>query len=121
MEDTIFKVGEYTEKFNALTGQDLPLLDIVQSTGLEKHVLKRHPLDIQYLEKISEIIVSPDYIGQNPKEPNSIELIKSYSDDVQIAIKLDSKNNYYFVASLYQITKKKINNRLFSGRLKEFV
>ena len=39
MDDTLFKVGEYTEKFNALTGQDLPLLDIVQSTGLEKHVL----------------------------------------------------------------------------------
>lgn len=118
--DKNIKVGAYREIFNFLTDQQLPLLDIVQSTGLEKHILKRHPNYIEYMDKIPEILLIPDYIGHNPKEPESIELVKVYEDNIQIAVKLDSTNDYYYVASLYEISNKKLSERLHSGRLKIF-
>lgn len=37
---------------------------------------------------IPEIINVPDYIGVNPKEPNSIELVKVIEKDVLVAINL---------------------------------
>lgn len=72
------------------------------------------------MEKIPEIIIAPDYIGVNPGEPDSIELVKRYSDNIQIAIKLDAAKGYLYVASLYDIPEHKIQKRLYSGRLKRW-
>lgn len=121
MKDENIKVGVYIEKFNDLTGQQLPLLDIMQSVpGLEKHISKRHPECLKYIGNISDIIQAPDYVGKNPNEKSSIELIKVYGENIQIAVKLDEKNGYYFVASLYEVTEKRVQDRLFSGRLQRF-
>ena len=68
------------------------------------------------LKKLSHI---PDYVGVNPKESGSFELIKQYDDNILVGIKLDMKNNYYYVATLHEIKQSKIDNRLFSGRLKK--
>lgn len=120
MKDKLIVVGRYTQKFNIFTGQALPMFDIVQSVpGLEKHVIKRHPECMEYIDHIPEIIQKPDYIGKNPKEENSVELVKVYHHNIQIAVKLDERNGRFFVASLYEITEKKLKNRLYSGRLKE--
>lgn len=119
MSESNFEVGVYSGQYDVILGINLPKLNIVQSEGLEKHIAKRHPSCLQYLDKISEIISSPDYIGINPKEPDSFELIKQYSDNVLIGIKLDIKNNYYYVATLHDIKQAKINTRLHSGRLKK--
>ena len=119
MDENSFEVGLYSGQYDALLGINLPQLNIVQSEGLEKHILKRHPSCLKYLTKISEIISSPDYIGINPKESGSFELIKKYDDNVLIGIKLDIKSNYYYVATLHDIKQSKINNRLFSGRIKK--
>ena len=119
MSESNFKVGTYNGQYDGLLGVCLPKLNIVQSEGLEKHISKRHPSCLRYISKISEIISSPDYIGINPKESSSFELIKQYDDNVLVGIKLDIKNNYYYVATLHDIKQSKINNRLFSGRLKK--
>lgn len=119
MDESNFKVGAYNGQYDALLGVNLPKLNIVQSNGLEKHISKRHPSCLKYLSKISEILSSPDYIGINPRESGSFELIKQYNDNILIGIKLDIKNNYYYVATLHDINQSKINNRLFSGRLKK--
>lgn len=119
MNDKNFEVGTYNGQYDDILGITLPKLNIVQSEGLEKHIAKRHPSCMDYLSKISEIITSPDYIGTNPKECSSFELIKRYSDNVLIGIKLDKKNNYYYVATLHDIKQSKIDNRLHSGRLKK--
>ena len=116
----IFKVGEYNQKFNDILNCNLPVVDIIQSTGLEIHIRKRHPNCINYLENIEEIIKSPDYIGTNKKEPNSIELVKCYDENIQIAIKLDKDSNGLYVASLYNVKNSRIQQRLHSGRLKPF-
>lgn len=116
----LIKVGVFNQKFNRLTGQSLPIADIYQSTGLYLHIQKRHPTVLPEMNKIPDIISSPDYIGINPKENDSIELVKVYADNMQIAIKLDSSQGHYYVASMYPISNGKLNRHLHSGRLKKY-
>lgn len=120
LEDTNLSiVGEYIESFNNLTSSTLPCGPIYMSEGVENHVHKRHPGYERYIPRVPEIISSPDYIGHNPKEPDSIELIKVFDENIQLAIKLDQKRGYLYVASLYDINTSKIERRLNSGRLKK--
>ena len=118
--ESVMIVGQFTCEYNTYLGTSLPLLDIVQSQGLSIHVQKRHPNMVVYLNNISDILSSPDYIGMNPKEPDSIELVKVYSDNILLAIKLDKNNNYYYISSLYDITPAKLNKNLNNGRLKSY-
>lgn len=114
------KVGTYSQLFNEILGISLPCFDIIQSEGLAKHIIKRHPNCIKYINNISDIISSPDYIGINPNEPQSIELVKKYDKHILIGIKLDLVQAHLYVASLYDIKESKIMRRLKSGRLKYF-
>lgn len=120
MVEKMFFVGRYTEAFNIITGQDLPCCDIVQSEGLLTHVRKHHPDEIGNIDLIPGIIAEPDYIGQNPKEPDSVELVKIIGANVMVCVKLDKKRGYHYVASVYEISNGKLQNRIKSGRLKKF-
>ena len=121
MGNSLFKVGDYVSRFNADTGQQLPCGPIYQSSGLATHVQNHHPdSGTSLLSHIPTIISSPDYIGKHPREADSIELVKNIGDNVLVCIKLDSKNNYLYVASVYEISQSKLNNRLNSGRLKRY-
>ena len=114
----MIKVGEYLPEFNLVTQSNLPCGPIYQSKGLRVHIEKRHPDCLAYLPHISEMLEFPDYIGKNPKEPNSIEIVKHYDASIMVAIKLDLKNDYLFIASLYAISDGKLKKHLNSGRLK---
>lgn len=121
MNNKIFPIASYNEKFNEYLlvqfKQDL----IYQSFGLEKHIEKRHPECLPYLRFISSIISDPDYIGVNPNESgDSFELVKIFSENVQIGIKLDVKENYLYVATLHTITDGKLRHGINNGRLKKF-
>lgn len=86
--------------------------------GFIKHVKRRHPgMFESHYHLIPSIIKSPDYIGKNPKEPNSIELYKQV-DYFLLAIKVDP-TGYSFVASFYDLHNgpHKIQKRLESGRI----
>ena len=120
IKSTLTRVGKFQNDYNRKLNINLPILDIYQDSGLYHHIKNRHPNCIKYLDKITDILLSPDYIGKNPKEPNSIELIKNLGDNLQIAIKLDFNNNYYYIATLHEISNVKINKRLNNGRLKKF-
>ena len=69
----LFKVGNYIQEYNDVLEISLPCKTIYQSSGLEVHVRQKHNDYLKYLTNISEIISNPDYIGNNPKETNSIE------------------------------------------------
>lgn len=112
-------VGEYREEFNIITGQSLPCGPIYKSSGLIKHVKDHHPGSEGNVALIPQIIASPDYIGKHPNEPDSIELIKTFSNNVMVCIKLDKHKDYLYVASVYEISNRKICNRLHSGRIKK--
>lgn len=119
MNEELIPVGEYREFFNKQLDISLPTGIIYRSSRLINHIQRRHPDFVGYMDKLPEILLNPDYIGKNPKEPNSIELVKVFSDNILVAIKLDVKNNYLYVASLYNISDGKLHNRIHSGRLKK--
>jgi len=82
-------------------------------------MIKNHEEDYnKYFHLIPDMIESPDYIGQNPKEPNSVEIYKVISDHVLIAIKLDP-SGYMFLSSMYSLDngQYKVQKRLKSGRI----
>ena len=118
MDDKRIEVGEYIQAFNELTDQDIPCGKIYQSSGLETHVRRHHPGETDLVQHVPDVIKEPDYVGKHPKEGQSIELVKRIDKNVMVCIKLDSKNGYLFVASVFSITEGKLNNRLKSGRLK---
>ncbi len=113
------KIADYDGRYNQLLNISLPQLEIVQSHGLKTHIEKRHAACVKYIDKIPEIIASPDYVGVNPKEEKSFELVKVYDDNVLLGIKLDVKNGRYYVATLHEISQSKLDRRVFSGRLKK--
>ena len=112
-------VGKYKAAYNKTLNIALPCADIFRSDGLYKHVQKRHPECIKYLNKIPDMINNPDYIGTNAKENNSIEFVKCYTENVLVAVKLDIKDNYLYVASCYTISSGKLQRRVNNNRLKK--
>ena len=121
MNNKIFPIASYNEKFNKYLPVQFKQDLIHQSFGLEKHIEKRHPECLPYLRFISSIISEPDYIGVNPNESgDSFELVKIFSENVQIGIKLDVKENYLYVATLHTITDGKLRHGINNGRLKKF-
>lgn len=121
MNNKIFPIASYNEKFNEYLPVQFKQDLIYLSFGLEKHIEKRHPECLPYLRFISSIISEPDYIGVNPNESgDSFELVKIFSENVQIGIKLDVKENYLYVATLHTITDGKLRHGINNGRLKKF-
>lgn len=124
MYNKLLKVGKYNQQFNDILGINISNFDIYRSSGLPAHMLKRHHEKcLKYIDYIPDIIKEPDYIGINPNETEvqSIELIKRYNDNILIGIKLDKDNDYLYVSTMHDIPESKIQRRLFSGRLKEFI
>lgn len=120
MSEERIPVGTYQERFNEQLGLSLPVGTIYRSDRLINHIQRRHPDCVDYMDKLPEMIAAPDYIGTNPKEPNSMELVKVFEDNILVAVKLDVKKGYLYVASFYDITDGKLHNRVNSGRLQKF-
>lgn len=121
MDERIVPVGRFLPEFNSYLPHQIEQEIIYRSIGLEKHILKRHPDCLQYIEYIPQILSSPDYIGVNPNETAvSFELVKVLSENIQIGIKLDLTEDYLYVATLHTITTSKLQHRLQNGRLKKF-
>lgn len=79
IKDKIFPVASYNKLINQHLPYDFEYDYIYQSAGLEKHILKRHPECVEYLQYLPFIIAHPDYIGINPNESGySFELVKKF-------------------------------------------
>lgn len=121
MKDKIFQIAPFNKLFNEYLPHEIQHDYIYQSSGLEKHILKRHPECVEYLQYIPFIINHPDYIGVNPNESGTnFELVKIFDKNIQIGIKLDVKDDYLYVATLHSITNGKLQHGLKNGRLKTF-
>ncbi len=119
-DNSLIRVGVLTTKHNAVAQSNLPCGIVYQSKGLPIHIQKHHANCLSYIPAISSIIANPDYIGVNPKEPDSIELVKQLGANILVAVKLDKAKGHLYVASLYDITSAKLQARIMSGRLKPF-
>ena len=120
MKAKLFIAAPYNSEFNKYLSTPLKYDCIYQSEGLQKHIEKRHPECLPYLSFISSIIENPDYIGVNPNEKGtSFELVKVMSENIQVGIKLDVREDYLYVATLHTITPGKLQHGLKNGRLKK--
>ena len=123
MEDTeeLLKVGKYNTELNNILGINIDELEIYRSKGLPTHMVKRkHYNCLKYIDYIPEIISNPDFAGINPNEKGiSLELVKRYSDNVMVGIKLDADGEYLYISTMHDVQESKIQRRLFSGRLKQ--
>ena len=119
---TVAKIGEFSEQVIKILNLDVawhtPLLI---SKSSYDHILEKHKDDYMgFAEYISEILKSPDYVGINPKD-NSIEYVKEFKTQnkfIKVAVRV-SGNGKYFVRSMYELKKKKVERSLKEGRLKK--
>ena len=111
------KISQINQNINHILNTNLPLFPIYQSAGLKQHIESRHPDCIEYLNKTKEIIEKPDYIGV--KSDNALEFIKILDKNIMVAVKLDASKDYFYVASIYDVTNDKIQRRLRKGLIKK--
>jgi hypothetical protein len=94
--------------------------EVFMPPGVLKHLKKRgHWADfLKYYQEIPNMIANPDYAGQNPKEPGTIELYKVMRDHVLLAIKMNPETGL-FLGSFYTLDNgaKKIEGRLRTERI----
>jgi len=116
-------VGQHTEKVNQILNIELLTGDICMYPGFPKHIKKRHENCLHYIPDIPDIIANPDYVGINPNEPDSVEYVKLYNENILVSVYLckAKEEDYLFVSSLYDISNAKLSNRINSGRLKKYI
>lgn len=116
----LIEVGQYTQALNDITGAYFPIVKIYRSRGLLSHLMKKnHQSCVRFIDHLEDIISNPDFVGINPIEKgNSIEVVKLYEIGVLVGIKLNYKEDYLYVSTVYEISQSKIRRRLNSGRLK---
>lgn len=93
---------------------------IYSREGLYKHILKRNHNDvIKYFDNLENIVNNPDYVGMSSRNNlPSFEYVKCYDDNVLVAVRLNKKKGFFYIASMYIITDSKLESRIRSGRLK---
>lgn len=115
------EVGKLSSIIKELLNIETNTSKIMKSDGFEIHLRKRkHDNMFIYLKYIQEIISNPDYVGMNPREKGtSLEFIKILDDNILLAIKLDTKKDYFYLATMHEISALKLEQRLKNGRLKK--
>lgn len=98
-------------------------LEVYMPPGVMKHLKKRgHWNDfLIHHQDIPNMIANPDYAGQNPKEPNTVELYKVIGDHIILPTKLNAASGL-FLSSFYILDNgaDKIQKRLRAGRIHPF-
>ena len=104
-EDKLIKVAHYNTKLNSVLGFDYSAFTIYRSKGLLTHLIKRkHFVAAKYIDHLDDIISHPDYAG-------------CYNDNIFVSIKLDEKESKYYIATVFDVKKGKIDSYVKSGRL----
>lgn len=97
--------------------------EVVLSKGAQVHALARHPDEYPVcLPHVAAVVANPLYIGDDFKNPGSIELIgrvPAIGSFMLVAVTVTrDANGCYNVCSFYPITEKKIQPRRERGFLK---
>lgn len=111
------KIGNISKEILIYYNIETLSSDIYVHQGTFKHINKRHPDILNPKEIIKKVVNSPDYIGQNPKEKSSLELIKKIDENYLVAIKVDIKTKNLIVALTYQISDAKLEKMINLKRI----
>ena len=98
---------------------------VYASPGVLSHIKKHHGRQLtrrvkdNLLKVIESILEQPDYIGVDRKRGSkgALELIKKVDTTLLLGLEVDLEEEYIYVSTLYPITKSKIDNRIYSGRI----
>lgn len=68
---------------------------------------------------MKKILDDPDYIGiyKNDEGQTAIEFIKKAYTNLLLGVEVDEEKQYIYVTTMYPITDRKIENRIYSGKL----
>lgn len=111
------------EVINLTMEMELEPGDVVLSKGAQVHALSRHPEEYPVcLPHVAAVVANPLYIGDDFKNPGSIELIgmvPAIGSFMLVAVTvIRDADGQYNVCSFYPITEKKIQPRRERGFLK---
>ena len=123
MDEELTEICEFDTNINKILSTTIPQRKIYYSDeGLQKHLISSNHLNcIPYLSSLTNLITNADYVGQSKNNGiDSFEVVKNVGTNVLVAIKFDVKKDYLYVASMYEVSQSKVDNRLFSGRLKTY-
>lgn len=116
-DEKLIKVGRLNSKIDIIAGKNISEHDIYRSKGLLAHLLKRkHYTAAKYLDYLPDIIQNPDYAGY---VDGVVELVKIFKDNIFISIKLDLQKDLYYVATMFDVKKSKLETYYTSGRWKK--
>ena len=111
------RVGYLKKEIIDLLKINLKPGEIKLLSGGIKHIRKRRINCFnRYINKIPDIIKSPDYVGTNPKYLKSVEYIKKIDKNILVAVRL-SPYGGLSVATMYEITESKILSMLSYDRI----
>lgn len=86
------------------------------------HMKSKHPADYEkFGQYIPQILVAPDYVGENPAD-GSIEYVKEFVIEdafVKVAVRVTS-NGTLFARSVYRLNTNRVNNFIAKGTLKKY-
>lgn len=113
------KVGVLDSQVCRVLGIEMTLTDIYCSKGLQAHMMKsNHHKAVKYIDRIPEIIKSPDYVGKSGNEQStSIEYVKCFDDNIRLIVKMDMRKRILYVATMFELPPKKLERFIHSGRL----
>lgn len=91
--------------------------DVVLSVAAQKHIIKRHPGELEYiLPRLSQVIENPLYIGDDHRNPGKIEFVTPLPARdrfilISVTIEKNSGENNYHVCSAFLISQSKTDKR----------
>lgn len=100
---------------------------IYASPGVIKHIKRKHGKHLNkkiienLVEYMKEIVDNPEYIGifKDTEDIISVQIIKKYDKYILIGIEINRFSDYIYVSTMYPVTDRKINNKIYSGKLKK--
>ena len=98
---------------------------VYASPGVINHIIRHHAKQLtrnvkdNLVSVIKTIISDPDYITLDKVRGGitRIEFIKKIDSILLLGLEVDTENQYIYVATLYPITKNKLESRRYSGKL----
>ena len=114
-KDKLIRLAVLNTEISKVLNENLESLIVYRSKGLISHLIKRkHYVALKYINMLPDIIERPDYAGYYK---GNVELVKCYSDNIFVSIRIDSNKKYYYVTTVFEVKKSKIDSYVKSGRI----
>jgi len=114
------RVGLLKQKVIDILSVNLLPAEIFLLWGGIKHIKNKRLVCFKnHLNDIPEIIKNPEYVGTNPKYPDSVEFLKEIRGiNILVAVTQNSQKILQ-ISTMYDVTPSKLANMLSYNRIKK--